>query len=205
MIQNNIVKIGITGGMASGKSTFSRYLMELGYKVIDADKISKEVFKTKVVQDYLKTRFKDRILSNGSVDRKKIANIVFNDKCELESYEKIIIPLILNEIKKEFEKALEENPKDNLVFLDAPLLFEKAKDLVDITVTIEVDEEIQIKRAMKRDIISYDQVLERLKNQIDDNKRIMLSDYVIYNNGTIEELKLETDQLLKQIIRSYDG
>lgn len=201
MMQNRSIRAGITGGMGSGKSTFSKILRDENYRVIDADEISREVFKRDEVQNYLRNKYKDRIITDGSLDRKKIASIIFNSPSDLKEYEAVIIPLIISEIEREFEK----HKTEKIIFLDAPLLLEKAENLIDLVITVETDEEIMIKRAMERDGISREKVLERLKNQMTEDERVKKSDYVIRNNGTKEDLRKLARNLVSDIKRRQDG
>lgn len=199
-----MIKLGLTGGIASGKSTVADYLRNKGIKVIDADKLSREVFNLEEVQFYLTNRFKDSIFTNGVIDRKKLAKIIFNDEDELRKYEDVIIPLIINRIKELI--AFYEKEGENIVIIDAPLLFEKAKYLVDYSLLIETSVDNQISRAIKRDGFNKDEVIDRIKNQMSLDDKRKLADFIIENNSSLLKLYEKTDEVIEVLKkRRLDG
>jgi len=112
--------IGLTGGIASGKSTVSKYLAEKGFKVYDADKIAKDISEKKLVQEEIIATFGDKILEeNRNIDRKKLKEIVFEDKEKLKQLNAIIHPKVID-----FYKKLKEKNTDEIIIFDVPLLFE---------------------------------------------------------------------------------
>lgn len=199
-----MIKLGLTGGIASGKSTVADYLRNKGIKVIDADKLSKEVFNLGEVQSYLTNRFKGSIFTNGVIDRKKLAKIIFNDEDELRKYEDVIIPLIINRIKELI--AFYEKEGEDIVIIDAPLLFEKAKYLVDYSLLIETSVDNQISRAIKRDGFNKDEVIDRIKNQMSLDDKRKLADFIIENNSSLLKLYEKTDEAIEVLKkRRLDG
>lgn len=187
--------IGLTGGIATGKSTVSDILKDLNIEVIDADKIAHNVLEYEDVKKKIKDVFGDEVINkNGEVDRKRLGKIVFEDNKKLKKLESITHPKILEIIDNKIKKA-----KSELVVLDAPLLFETNLDeKVDETWVIYASEEIQIKRLKKRDGLNKKEALDRIKAQMDLEKKAKKADVVINNEGTIEELKNKVKNLIRK-------
>ena len=176
-----MIKIGITGGIASGKTTIVNYLKCLGLKVIDADLIAREVLDLyPEILAYLKETYGDRIFSHGILDRKALGNIIFNSKSDRENYSAVIMP----RIKEEVEKRFRELSNEKFVVLDAPLLFEeKFEEETDVTITVYVDKYKQLKRLMERDKLSEKEALVRIEAQMHISEKIKKSDFVVNKIG----------------------
>lgn len=178
-------KIGITGSIATGKSVASKFFESLGHLVISADIINEELLKEKeVIKEINKLLFKeDAIILN----KKRVAELIFNEqeaKLKLESY---LHPLIYEEIKK-----IINNSKEELIFIEVPLLYEtNFINLVDYVLVIYADEEAQIKRIVKRDSISELEAIKRIKGQMPLKEKLLKADYVINNSNTLKETKQE--------------
>ncbi|MGM0411246.1 MAG: dephospho-CoA kinase [Bacillota bacterium] len=180
--------IGLTGGIATGKSTVANILKSLGSYVIDADKISHEILdKSKEAYKAVVEEFGKNILDeNEKIDRKKLGKEVFSENKKLQKLENITHPFILREIKKKIEKN--KNEHKHLV-LDAPLLFETNLDeVVDCTILIVCDYSIQIKRIKNRDGLSVEEAKKRIDAQMPLSEKKKLADEIISNNGSREEL-----------------
>lgn len=190
--------IGITGGIATGKSTFSNYLKDRGYHIIDADKISHEIIKEKKVIDKIVNKFgKDILDKYGKIDRKILRVIVFKDKEKLKILNSIMHPAIINRIEDEIKLALS---KEKIVFVDMPLLYElKLEYLVDKVVVIYSSKDIQIKRVMSRDKSEIDVANAIIDNQMDIEIKKMKSDYLIENIESIEKFYDEINKFLGKI------
>ena len=189
---------GLTGGTGSGKTSVSEYLKELGYTVVDADEIARELTKKgSPVLDEIKSAFGSDIISeDGTLLRKKLGNIVFNDEEKLEILNSIMSCYLDERFVQVLDKARAENIYGK-VFFDAPTLLESGREwLVDSIWVVVSPVEDRIKRIMQRDGISREQVLARMKNQLPDEEKIKKADVVIYNNGTIEDLKDQIDKIL---------
>jgi len=186
--------IGLTGGIATGKSTVSEILEDLNIEVIDADKIAHNVLEYKDVQKKIKEEFDDNIMAaNGKIDRKKLGRIVFKNNKKLKKLEKITHPKILEIIDKKLKESESE-----LIVLDAPLLFETSlDDKVDETWVIFANKKIQIKRLKKRDKLNKKEALDRINSQMDLDKKIKKADVVITNEGSIEDLSNKINKLIK--------
>lgn len=189
--------IGLTGTIASGKTTVSEYLIQKGYKIIDADKISHKVTNigNRGYKAILKL-FPQVIDAENNIDRKKLSGIVFSDKNQLQLLNETLHPIILDEI----DNKIKESQSYHIVFLDAPLLFETGLDKkCDLVLLIAVDEQIQIQRLTKRDGIDIFTARKIIASQMGIEKRIEKSDVVIYNNEDLAQLKLKIDEFLLRI------
>lgn len=192
-----MIKIGITGGIASGKTTIVNYLKCLGLKVIDADLIAREVLDLyPEILAYLKETYGDRIFSHGILDRKALGNIIFNSKSDRENYSAVIMP----RIKEEVEKRFRELSNEKFVVLDAPLLFEeKFEEETDVTITVYVDKYKQLKRLMERDKLSEKEALARIEAQMHISEKIKKSDFVVNNSGDLTDTITELSLVLKKV------
>ena len=189
---------GLTGGTGSGKSTVSEYLKEFGYTVVDADIIAREVTaKGSPVLDDLAAAFGTEIIDeNGELIRKKLGSIVFGDKEKLEKLNEIMRKALDEKMTEALNKATEDRLYGK-VFFDAPTLFEsKRESFVDKIWVVAADKETRIQRIMKRDGISREEVLQRMESQLPDDEKIAKADLVIYNDGTLEDLKKKVEKAL---------
>ncbi|MGM0379257.1 MAG: dephospho-CoA kinase [Bacillota bacterium] len=196
MKQNKI--IGITGGIACGKSVVTNYLKEKKFKVIDADKIAREVVKKgKEGYDKIVDYFGKKILKKDqSLDRKKLRHIVFNNKNKLKKLEEITHPLIIDDILFKIKKF---QSQENIIFLDCPLLFEMNLDyLVDETWVISTSKKNQINRLIKRDNTTKEEGLKIINSQMDLKIKEKKADIVLENNYSINDLKEKVDFLLSE-------
>ena len=148
--------IGLTGSIASGKSLVSNYLKQKNYQIIDCDEISHYVLTIPSVILLLEKEFGKQITIDGVVNRKLLAEIVFNDVEKKSQLEFIVFPEILEEIKKQIKE------KKGIVFLDAPLLFEyNLEYLTEKIIVVKSDKEVQIQRLIKRDNINEEYALKK--------------------------------------------
>ncbi len=178
------MQIVVTGGICTGKSTACKVFEENGFYIVDADKIAHEVLDKNASS--IKELFGDIYVSNGKVDRKKLGTLVFGDEKEREKLESLLHPLIREEIKKSALK-LEKNQKRYI--LDIPLFFEKGGYSADKVVLVYAPKEEQIKRLQKRNSLSFKEAQKRLDAQMDIERKKELSDIVIENRSSIEELR----------------
>ena len=191
--------IGVTGGIATGKTTVSNIIRELGYLVIDSDKISHQILQDKRSKDGYKkivSEFGTDILeSDGSISRKKLGDKVFNDNVSRKKLEDILHPLIKKRIIELIDKS-----NDELIFVEVPLLFETDfYKLVDKTLLVYVDLDNQIWRLMKRNNIDFPTALKRIYMQMPIQEKLDLADYVIDNCHGEGDLKWQVTQLLNMI------
>ncbi len=172
-------KVAITGNIASGKSQVEKFLAEK-FPVYDADKIAHQIL------DELDDFLGYDVLTDGKIDRKKLGKLVFENKELKQKLEEIIHPKVKEKILELFQK----HQNDKLIFISVPLLFEAGfEGLFDEILFISVDKEIQLKRLMSRNNFTKEEALLRMNSQLNPEEKIKKSDYVINNNGSIEELK----------------
>ena len=190
--------IGLTGGIASGKSTVSKYLAEKGFKVYDADKIAKDISGKKSVQEEIILTFGNEILDeNGNVDRKKLKEIVFENKEKLKQLNAIIHPKVID-----FYKEFKERNTDEIIIFDVPLLFESGIDkFCDKILVVISDYEIQLNRIVERDKIDRDLAEKIIKSQLSNEERIKKEDVVIENNSSLENLFEKVERFCETIWR----
>ncbi len=187
--------IGLTGGIASGKSLVSRQLQGLGAAVIDADRIARDVVQpgTPGWEMIVKEFGRSVIGSDGELDRKALGLLVFNNPTALERLNRITHPLILAEIEKLLQKYRSEH--ERTVVLDAPLLFETGLDrFVDETWVVTVDYQTQVKRLMARDRLTEQDARQRIAVQMPLEEKVRRADRVIDNRGTREETERQVKE-----------
>ena len=203
--------IGLTGTMGSGKTTVSTLLRNKGYTVYDTDEMSRALTaKGGEAIPFIAERFgEDMILSDGSLDRKKLAAVVFADPAELDALEEIVTARVVKKVRdiiaavrKGGKKAKDLcDPEAKALFFDVPLLFESGLcDDMDLCWCVAADDETRIRRIMMRDGISREEILARFASQMPQEEKIMKSDAVIDNSGTIFDLDEHLTNLLDVII-----
>ncbi|MDO7487894.1 dephospho-CoA kinase [Peribacillus frigoritolerans] len=191
--------IGITGGIASGKSTVSLYLQELGFTIVDADLASRAVVEPgeEAYHQVVKTFGEDILLTDGNIDRVKLGSIIFNDQEKRLLLNGIVHPAVRNWMRLKTEAALSSG--EETVFMDIPLLFEsKLTFMVDKTILIYVDEQVQLQRLMNRNGLSETEALARINSQMPLADKKALADAVIDNNGDINETKRQVKSILSE-------
>ncbi len=194
-------KIGITGGIASGKSTIKDMLVRMNYHVIDSDKIASTLLDVGTPQ-YQKiiTYFGEGVLNpNKTINRKILADIIFHDYGKKETLNRIIHPEVRKIIQIELDHF--ERLGELLIFIDVPLLYEaKFEDMFHKVIMVYVDEKIQLKRLMERDNITEDYALAKIQSQMSMKEKKKRADYVIDNSFSI----IETKKQLMQVLTSID-
>ena len=199
--------IGLTGGIASGKSTVLQHLRQAGYSVIDADKLGHKVLEqgnpgyNKVVKC-----FGNEILNpDGSVNRTALGGIVFVDAEKLKQLNEISHPIIAEMIQKEFEESVSDS-NGGIVFLEAALLIEANwyKVCGHIWV-VSLDPAVALRRLKERDNLSETEAKLRVGAQLDQEERLAYADVVLQNEGTPEELFTQTQQALRELKQSMNS
>lgn len=191
--------IGLTGSIATGKSTITQMFIDLGIKVIDADKIAREVVeKGKPAYEQIVVTFGTDILhEDQTIDRKALGDIVFNDAEKRKTLNNIIHPEIRKEMLRQRDTYVEAEEK--CVVLDIPLLFEsKLTHFVDKIIVVSTDESVQLTRLMERDQSTKESAEQRIQSQIPIAEKIKKADAVIDNNGTVEESYQQLENILKE-------
>ena len=185
--------ICLTGGMASGKSTAALYLSEQGADVIDADKLGHRAYKpdTQAYREVIAAFGNDLVADDKSIDRKALGGKVFGKPEELKKLTDIVWP----EIRRLAEAEIKASDPDNIVVLEAAVLFEAGwEDIGDEVWVVVVDRELAITRAIARDGFDRESVESRLDSQINNEERTSKADVVISNNDSEEELLEQLDQ-----------
>ncbi len=190
--------LGLTGGIACGKSTISAYLKEFGIPVIDADECSRAVVeKGSIGLEKLTEIFGNKILEkDGTLNRKALGQTVFSDSEQLSLLNSVMEPLI----REEISRRLNQENNANLVVLDAPLLIEQHYDKIcDFIMTIDVPKKIQLERLIERDKLSEDEAKSRIESQLSSRERNGFADVVIDSSGTVEQTRKQVIKWLKTI------
>ncbi len=193
-----MLTIGVTGGTGSGKSTVCSYLKEKGAKIIDADALAREIVeKGKPALSEIVEAFSDEILlSDGSLDRKKLGEIVFASSEKLNILNEITHKYIIEEIKKRVS-----NSEAALTVIDAALIFEtELFKLCDKTIAVVAKKKEREKRIIKRDALSDRVAKNRIASQKENDFYEKNSDFVIVNDGDLSDLELKIDEVLKELM-----
>ena len=188
--------IGLTGGIGSGKSTVSSFFSELHVEIVDADIVARQVVsKGQPALQKIAQHFGSEILIDGELNRALLREIIFQDNSQREWLNALLHPLIRTTIVNALAKA-----KGKYVLLEAPLLFENGLDvLTDYNLVIDLEPELQLKRASARDGVSLESIKAIIGKQIDRQQRLQKADFVITNNDvSLEALKSRVIELDRQ-------
>lgn len=188
--------IGITGGIAGGKTAVSDMLAKKGEQIIDADVISREVIEPGTKGERLLKEAFPEAFEGGSLDRGRLREIVFADEKKLQKLDEITHPLI----REEIEKRIAETDREQ-VYLVVPLMFESGFDaLCDYIVTVVSDEDKRIKRLQARNNSITDELAERIvHSQVSECERVTRADGVIVNNDSRERLEERVNEFYEEI------
>lgn len=189
--------IGLTGGIASGKSTVSNILKEFGAKIIDADKTAREISERKeIVQEIAKMFGEDVLGLDGKIDRLKVKEIVFSNKEKLQMLNQLIHPKVM----EEFKKIKENSDKNDIIIFDVPLLFESGmNEICDKVMLVFTDEKKQIERMLERDGINEELAVKIINSQMGLDEKMKKSDIHINNSGTLEELEKRIENIYRDL------
>ena len=194
-----MLNIGLTGGIACGKSTVARMFVKNGAHLIDFDRLAHEVQEPEkpAWQKVVDCFGKEILCPDGKIDRVKLGNIVFADKKKLNKLNKIVHPLVYQEWHKRLEK-ISRKEKHAIILSDIPLLFEgNMQHLFDLTMLVLITPEEQVRRLMARSGVNKEEAEKRLNSQMPIKEKISLADIVIDNRGSISE----TEKIVKKIWR----
>ena len=192
-----MIQIGLTGGIGTGKSTVSEILSSEGFKIIDADVVSREVLENNTrILDIIRTQFGSGFFDwRGEFRRKEFGNHIFRFPKQRIKYEGIIIPYIKEEIENQFKKYEEEGEK--LVILDAPTLIENSLHLdMDYVILIVADNSIQIQRIMSRDKLTKSDAVSRINSQMPVEQKKEFADIIIDNNNDLLDTQKQVYDLI---------
>lgn len=191
--------LGLTGGIASGKSTVSKYFSSLNIPIIDADTVARDVMRagSPVVKEIREHFGEEVVLENGEINRDYLGKLIFTYPEKRKQLNEIVQGEIREEIEKKREKVLQKNPA--LIILDIPLLYEeKYETEVDEVMVVYVDSDVQKERLLKRNTdLTEEQASNRILSQIPLSEKAKLADVLIDNNGTIEQTLQQVKNWLK--------
>ncbi len=192
------MKVGLTGGIGAGKSTVADMFSKLGAVVIRSDELSRQVIEpnTPGFQKVL-SRFGNQILQeNGSIDRQKLAQIVFNDKSALKDLEDIVHPLV----RSKTNEMIDAQTQETIVVNEIPLLLEKnMENLFDFLVVVVSSEKNRINRLIKRGL-SEEEAKKRMALQVSDEIRKSSADFLISNDGNLEQLQADVSKVWQALL-----
>ena len=192
---------GLTGGIAAGKSTVLDFFKTAGCTVYDADKIARQVVEpdTKGLQQIVKTFGTTVLNADQTLNRQKLASIVFSDGEQLQKLNSITRPLIKERILKIIADTKASDNK-NIAIFEIPFLFEGGyQQYFDGIITIYVNEQVQLQRLMKRNNLTKKVALDRINSQMPMSEKRDRADFVIDNSGSLSDLANEFDKLVSQL------
>ncbi|MDN4493649.1 dephospho-CoA kinase [Ureibacillus aquaedulcis] len=193
--------IGLTGSIASGKSTVANMLKEYGLPIVDADVVARLVVEpgTPTLQKIVELFGEEALTENGAMNRQKIGAIIFNNEEKRKELNSIIHPAIRQEMLRQRDEHVKNGAKT--VVMDIPLLFEsKLQHFVEKILVVSVSEETQLKRLMERNQLTEREAKARIESQLPLSVKEQGADAVINNNGTIEQ----TAKQLGNILRNWN-
>lgn len=188
-----MLKIALTGNIGSGKSVVAKVFSVIGIPVFNADLEAKKLYSQKAVVDELIDIFGIQIInSSGEIDKKKLANIIFNDSNLLSKINKLIHPLV----NQEFNNWCEVNSEYPYIIHETAILFENnLQDKFDFVIVVSANLNLRIDRVMRRDNVEKQAVIDRIANQLPDEEKCRMADFIIYNN--------EDDMIISQVLEIH--
>lgn len=196
--------IGLTGGIASGKSTISDYLRQHGAIVIDADVLAREIVRRgqPAWQDIVSCFGKEVLQEDGEIDRVRLGQKVFSDQRARELLNRITHPRVIEKTRETIGRIKKVRP-DAVVVVDAPLLIEAGMDsLVDEVWVVAVDEETQVQRVMERDGLDRTAARQRIASQMPLKEKIKRADRVIDNQGPLAKTLADVEKYWKEACKA---
>ena len=199
----DMLLVGLTGGIGSGKTSVSSRLARVGAVVLDADAIVHDLQQPgQPVLAEMVERFGEGILHpDGTLDRQAVAEIVFNDKEQLDALGRIVHPRVQEEL---FRRVAEESETDHIVILDIPLLVESGWDGLAGTIVVDVDPEVAVRRLVEHRGFSEADARARMANQASREERLASAAWVIDNSGTLHDLEIATMVVWEELVAKRD-
>lgn len=197
-----MLNVGLTGGIACGKTTVAQMFGRLGGILIDFDKLAHEVQKPNMSawQDIVACFGKEVLRPDGTIDRVRLGAVVFNDPEKLQKLNSIVHPRVFEQWHLQLESIRAQNPRA-IVFADVPLLFECAmQNLFDLTILVVIEPDEQIERLMTRSSLTNREAKMRLASQMPIHDKIPLADIVIDNRNTVEETQKRVEAVWQKLL-----
>lgn len=194
-----MLKVGLTGSIGCGKSSLSNILKKYDIPIIDADIKGREIYENKELLRDIEKNFGSSVINkDGTLNRKNLGKIVFNDDYKLEKLNSLTHPVIQNMIKDDLNKYEKFGKK--IAVVDAALLIEAGfMNMLDTLVVITCSEEVQLQRVVLRDNCSEEDAMGRIKSQMPQDEKVKYAEFVVDNSGTIEHLEKEAEKLIKSL------
>lgn len=196
-----MLKVGITGNIAAGKSTVEKILKEKGYSVLDTDIVSHDLLEndSKIIKTVIKAFNDYKLVSfDGKISRTKLGKIVFSDKMRMRKLESIIHPVIREKICEYFDAHKDED----IVFVSVPLLYEAhMEDLFDRIILVFAEDQWRYKRLIKRDRLDEEYASKKINSQMSQVDKLILCDDCIENDGTVSDLRVRVAYILRGLKR----
>jgi len=197
-----MLRVGLTGGIGSGKSTASKFFESFGSFVINADEEAKNLLSSSdTVQHELISEFGSDIIDvSGQINKTKLARVAFQDEEHQQRLNSVIHPYIYNTIDDQFNQILNEGKFDIFV-VDGALIFESGYDVhMDYIIVVTALLKNRMERALARETLSREEILKRIDLQWPEEEKVNLADFVIHNDGSENELKKNVKNLIKKLI-----
>ncbi len=185
-----VIKIAITGNIASGKSQIENVLKSMGFPVYDSDCIAHDILNN--ITEF----FGYDVFTDGKIDRNKLGNLVFSDPDLRQKLEDITHPQIKSVIQALFEK----HKSDKYIFVSVPLLYEAGFETIfDKVLFVSVDKKLQLSRLMKRNNLTKEEALLRISSQIPQEDKLKKADYVVENNSSLDALNMQINKFIESL------
>ena len=192
-----MVKVGLTGGIGSGKTTVSNFLLDYGIPVYNSDSKGKTLMNTNLeLKNNIVSIFGERVYDNGILNTNLLSNIVFNDFTKIEQLNNLVHP----KVAQDFNQWVGKNNNKPILVKEAAILIESGAYLnMDKIILVVSEKSTRINRVSKRDNFDLESIEKRINLQLKDNEKIKYADYIIENNSTLEHLKLEVLKVVNKI------
>ncbi|TFB07932.1 dephospho-CoA kinase [Candidatus Atribacteria bacterium MT.SAG.1] len=196
--------IGLTGGIVGGKSTVASMFRDLGAKIVDVDKLGHSVIlpHRPAWEKIIRLFGKDILRNDLTIERKKLGKIVFTNPTLLKKLNKITHPEIIKLIKREIDLAKNKtNSQEKILIIDAALIYEaKIDKLMDKIIVVYINKDEQVKRLVKRNNLSKEETLQRIKSQMSMKEKVKIADYVIDNSNSLDKTKEQVEKIWKKLV-----
>jgi len=196
--------VGLTGGIVGGKSTVASMFRDLGAKIIDADKLGHDVIlpNKPAWKKIVKIFGKDILQNDLTIDREKLGKIVFANQSLLKKLNEITHPEIIKMIKKEIDSAKNKtHDQEKVLIIDAALIYEAKIDrFMDKIIVVYIDKDKQIERLIKRNNLSKDEAIQRIKSQIAMEEKAKMADYVIDNSNSLNKTREQVEKIWQSLL-----
>ena len=192
-----MVKVGLTGGIGSGKTTVSNFLLDYGIPVYNSDSKGKTLMNTNLeLKNNIVSIFGERVYDNGVLNTNLLSSIVFNDSTKIEQLNNLVHP----KVAQDFNQWVGKNNNKPILVKEAAILIESGAYLnMDKIILVVSEKSTRINRVSKRDNSDLESIEKRINLQLTDNEKIKYADYIIENNSSLEHLKLEVLKVVNKI------